>query len=71
MPKAWGANSAPAATSTAARPTSEWKKATSCGIGHFDAPREHGAEAAADADAEDHQQPAAPKTGRVPAGPGS
>ena len=32
MPKASGANSAPAATSTAARPTSEWKKATSCGI---------------------------------------
>ncbi len=32
MPKACGANRAPAATSTAARPTSEWKKATSCGI---------------------------------------
>ena len=32
MPKASGAKSAPDATSTAARPTSEWKKATSCGI---------------------------------------
>jgi hypothetical protein len=32
MPKASGAYSAPAATRTAARPTSEWNIATSCGI---------------------------------------
>ena len=32
MPKASGALSAAAATHTAARPTSEWKAATSCGI---------------------------------------
>ncbi len=32
MPNACGAKKALAATSTAARPTSEWKKATSSGI---------------------------------------
>ncbi len=31
MPNASGAFSAPAATNTAARPTSEWNAATSCG----------------------------------------
>ena len=31
MPNAAGAFSAPAATNTAARPTSEWNAATSCG----------------------------------------
>ncbi len=32
MPKPLGSRKAAAATSTAARPTSEWKAATSCGI---------------------------------------
>jgi hypothetical protein len=32
MPKASGFTKAAAATSTAARPTSEWNAATSCGI---------------------------------------
>ena len=32
MPKSCGLMKAPVATKTAARPTSEWKAATSCGI---------------------------------------
>ena len=59
MPKASGAFSAPAATNTAARPTSEWNAATSCGSAVIWMRRATTAPiAAADGDAE-HDQPVA------------
>ena len=49
----------PPRRSTAARPTSEWKAATSCGIAVIgDAARDDRADAAADGDADDDQSPA-------------
>ena len=49
---------------TAARPTSEWKAATSCGIAVIgDAPGDHRADRAADGDADDDQRRSPPKDG--------
>ena len=60
MPNACGAFSAAAATNTAARPTSEWNAATSCGSAViWICMRDEGADAAADDDAEhDQRRPA-------------